>query len=126
MTDARAVGKQMFLEFDNGLWLRVHLGMYGAWDFAGEILMDATIASANGRMGQTNQRGTDLDSRSIDARRRELDALDRRPAAHPGAHGGAEKESDALGDVPARADRAGAGAAAHRHGLRRPPRPDRL
>jgi endonuclease-8 len=60
MTDARAVGKQMFLEFDNGLWLRVHLGMYGAWDFAGDIVMDATIASSNGRMGQTNQRGTDL------------------------------------------------------------------
>ncbi|WP_104166583.1 Fpg/Nei family DNA glycosylase [Cryobacterium sp. N22] len=60
MTDTRAVGKQMFLEFDNGLWLRVHLGMYGAWDFAGDIIMDATIASSNGRMGQTNQRGTDL------------------------------------------------------------------
>lgn len=58
MTDARAVGKQMFLEFDNGLWLRVHLGIYGAWDFAGDITADATIASANGRMGQTNQRGT--------------------------------------------------------------------
>src|SRR5690606_10279346 len=29
------------------------------WDFAGEILVDPTIASANGRMGQTNQRGTD-------------------------------------------------------------------
>lgn len=62
MTDARAVGKQMFLEFDNGLWLRVHLGMYGAWDFAGDILMDATIASSNGRMGQTNQRGTVFDT----------------------------------------------------------------
>lgn len=60
MTDARAVGKQMFLEFDHDLWLRVHLGLYGAWDFSGEIMMDATIASANGRMGQTNQRGTDL------------------------------------------------------------------
>ena len=59
-TRARAVGKQMFLEFDDDLWLRVHLGMYGAWDFAGEILVDPTIASANGRMGQTNQRGTDL------------------------------------------------------------------
>ncbi|MCG7414194.1 Fpg/Nei family DNA glycosylase [Microbacterium aurum] len=58
----RAVGKQMFLEFDGDLWLRVHLGMYGAWDFAGEILVDPTIASANGRMGQTNQRGTDLAS----------------------------------------------------------------
>lgn len=59
-TTVRAVGKQMFLEFDDDLWLRVHLGMYGAWDFAGEILVDPTIASANGRMGQTNQRGTDL------------------------------------------------------------------
>ena len=57
-TAVRAVGKQMFLEFDDDLWLRVHLGMYGAWDFAGEILADPTIASANGRMGQTNQRGT--------------------------------------------------------------------
>ncbi|RLK49272.1 Fpg/Nei family DNA glycosylase [Microbacterium telephonicum] len=59
-TQVRAVGKQMFLEFDDDIWLRVHLGMYGAWDFAGEIIVDPTIASANGRMGQTNQRGTDL------------------------------------------------------------------
>lgn len=61
-TEVRAVGKQMFLEFDDDLWLRVHLGMYGAWDFAGEILVDPTIASANGRMGQTNQRGTSLNT----------------------------------------------------------------
>jgi endonuclease-8 len=66
MTDAKSVGKQMFLEFDNHLWLRVHLGMYGAWDFAGDILMDPTIASANGRMGQTNQRGTVLDEPILD------------------------------------------------------------
>ncbi|MFE1663537.1 Fpg/Nei family DNA glycosylase [Microbacterium sp. P02] len=59
-TSVQAVGKQMFLEFDNDLWLRVHLGMYGAWDFSGEIVVDPTIASSNGRMGQTNQRGTDL------------------------------------------------------------------
>ncbi len=39
--DARAVGKQMFLEFDNRLWLRVHLGLYGAWDFAGDFTADA-------------------------------------------------------------------------------------
>lgn len=58
MTQARAVGKQMFLEFDERIWLRVHLGMYGAWDFAGDITADATVASAGGRMGQTNQRGT--------------------------------------------------------------------
>jgi endonuclease-8 len=61
MIDARAVGKQMFLEFDNHLWLRVHLGIYGAWDFAGDITADATVVSAGGRMGQTNQRGTILD-----------------------------------------------------------------
>ncbi|GAA2232617.1 Fpg/Nei family DNA glycosylase [Herbiconiux moechotypicola] len=63
MTASRAVGKQMFLEFDDGLWLRVHLGIYGAWDFAGEITADATIRSAGGRMGQTNQRGTAADAR---------------------------------------------------------------
>lgn len=60
MAAVRAVGKQMFAEFEGDVWLRVHLGMYGAWDFAGEIETDATIASANGRMGQTNQRGTVL------------------------------------------------------------------
>ena len=66
-TAVRAVGKQMFLEFDDDLWLRVHLGMYGAWDFAGEVIVDPTIASANGRMGQTNQRGTQLDVPIMDA-----------------------------------------------------------
>lgn len=58
IVQAKAVGKQMFLEFDHELWLRVHLGLYGAWDFAGDISVDPTIASANGRMGQTNQHGT--------------------------------------------------------------------
>jgi endonuclease VIII len=67
MTDARAVGKQMFLGFEGDRWLRVHLGMYGAWDFAGDILMDATIAAANGRMGQTNQKGTFLEQPNPDA-----------------------------------------------------------
>jgi len=62
IAQAKAVGKQMFLEAEGDLWLRVHLGLYGAWDFAGEILVDPTIAAANGRMGQTNQRGTDLDA----------------------------------------------------------------
>lgn len=58
MLGAVAVGKQMFLEFDGGVFLRVHLGLYGAWDFAGTIDTDPTIMSAGGRMGQTNQRGT--------------------------------------------------------------------
>ncbi|MRH29937.1 Fpg/Nei family DNA glycosylase [Microbacterium sp. SYP-A9085] len=64
-TAVKAVGKQMFLAFDDELWLRVHLGLYGAWDFAGEILVDPTIAAANGRMGQTNQRGTVLDPEAV-------------------------------------------------------------
>ncbi|WP_166869460.1 Fpg/Nei family DNA glycosylase [Salinibacterium sp. ZJ70] len=58
IVQAKAVGKQMFLEFDHELWLRVHLGLYGAWDFAGDISVDDTLVSASGRMGQTNQRGT--------------------------------------------------------------------
>jgi endonuclease-8 len=62
----QAVGKQMFLEAEGDVWLRVHLGLYGAWDFAGEIILDPTIASANGRMGQTNQRGTVLDEPILD------------------------------------------------------------
>lgn len=49
MTDARAIGKQMFLEFDNGLWLRVHLGLYGAWDFAGDIQANGTDAAIRNR-----------------------------------------------------------------------------
>lgn len=73
--EVRAVGKQMFLAFDGDVWLRVHLGMYGAWDFAGEIEIDPTIASANGRMGQTNQRGTDLDAVYDDAGENSLSSI---------------------------------------------------
>ena len=58
MTASRAVGKQMFLEFDEALWLRVHLGIYGAWDFSGDLRQDATQRAARGRMGQTGMRGT--------------------------------------------------------------------
>lgn len=36
-----AVGKHLFLEFaapdSDPVWLHVHLGMYGAWDFAGDV-----------------------------------------------------------------------------------------
>ncbi|RKR74628.1 Fpg/Nei family DNA glycosylase [Frondihabitans australicus] len=60
IVDAKAVGKQMFLEFDNGLFLTVHLGLYGSWDFAGDFSLDPTTRSAKGRMGQTNMRGTEL------------------------------------------------------------------
>ena len=58
MTDARAVGKQLFLEFDEALWLRVHLGIYGAWDFAGSVEQEGSESSlgaprrARVRMGE--------------------------------------------------------------------------
>ncbi len=35
---AEAHGKQMFLGFSEELWLRVHLGLYGMWRFAGDGL----------------------------------------------------------------------------------------
>ncbi|RGE18080.1 Fpg/Nei family DNA glycosylase [Leucobacter sp. wl10] len=62
MLDARAVGKQMFLEFEGGHWLRVHLGIYGAWDFAGEVRIDPAIQIhatrfGRGRLGQTGMAG---------------------------------------------------------------------
>lgn len=67
MTDSQAVGKQLFLEFapadaaktgsPERLWLRVHLGIYGAWDFAGNISMDPSALAAGGRIGQTGMKG---------------------------------------------------------------------
>ena len=53
-----AVGKHLFLEFDSELVLHVHLGIYGAWDFAGNVALDDTAATAGGRMGQTAGKGT--------------------------------------------------------------------
>jgi DNA-formamidopyrimidine glycosylase len=32
--NARAIGKQLFLEFENGRCLRIHLGIYGKWAFS--------------------------------------------------------------------------------------------
>lgn len=43
-----AVGKQMFFEFDAGLYLRVHLGLYGQFTFGGDswFLTHSLISSA--------------------------------------------------------------------------------
>lgn len=83
MTDAKAVGKQMFLEFDDAVWLRVHLGIYGAWDFAGAVASATARPAASdssgsasesgatepemptGRMGQTGMRGASDDDGSV-------------------------------------------------------------
>jgi endonuclease VIII len=33
LTEARAIGKQMFLRFENDLTIRIHLGIYGKWNY---------------------------------------------------------------------------------------------
>jgi formamidopyrimidine-DNA glycosylase len=43
VTGAAAQGKHLFLGFEHGLVLHVHLGLYGAWDFGG----DATFRGAS-------------------------------------------------------------------------------
>ncbi|WP_334171924.1 Fpg/Nei family DNA glycosylase [Sinomonas sp.] len=43
LESARAHGKQLFLRFEGSLYLHVHLGLYGAWDFGG----DATFRGAS-------------------------------------------------------------------------------
>ena len=43
LESARAHGKQLFLRFEGPLYLHVHLGLYGAWDFGG----DATFRGAS-------------------------------------------------------------------------------
>jgi formamidopyrimidine-DNA glycosylase len=45
ITRSYAVGKHLFLEFDTGDSLHVHLGLYGAWDFAGNVHHEDSVAS---------------------------------------------------------------------------------
>ncbi|MBB4933508.1 endonuclease-8 [Lipingzhangella halophila] len=49
LLESEAHGKQLFLGFDSGAWLRVHLGLYGAWTFGdarGEEYLGAPRAQA--------------------------------------------------------------------------------
>lgn len=67
ITSSEAIGKHLLLGFDGTAAapdrvLHVHLGIYGAWDFAGAISVDPTIlastlAVGTARMGQTGMRG---------------------------------------------------------------------
>lgn len=62
ITSSEAIGKHLLLGFGGTAAqpahvLHVHLGIYGAWDFAGAISVDPTILAAVGRMGQTGMRG---------------------------------------------------------------------
>jgi len=54
MEDCFAVGKQMFARFDNDLHLRVHLGIYGAWDFS---TLHAEEALAGGNTAPVDREG---------------------------------------------------------------------
>jgi endonuclease-8 len=66
MTGSLAVGKHLFLEFDEGENVHVHLGLYGSWTFAGNITRDAASTASGGRIGQTNQRGIPIDQTDRD------------------------------------------------------------
>jgi len=37
LVEASAIGKQLFLQFDNGLFVRIHLGIYGKWQWHNKI-----------------------------------------------------------------------------------------
>ncbi|KQY46777.1 Fpg/Nei family DNA glycosylase [Cellulomonas sp. Root137] len=51
MVSADAVGKQLFCTFEAGDVLRVHLGLYGAWDFHGSLTPLTPGGFAAGSMG---------------------------------------------------------------------------
>ena len=51
LVSAEAVGKQLFCTFERGDVLRVHLGLYGAWDFFGALTPLTPGGSASGSMG---------------------------------------------------------------------------
>ncbi|MCC9196311.1 zinc finger domain-containing protein [Arthrobacter sp. zg-Y820] len=53
LVDAAAHGKQLFLGFDNDLFLRIHLGLYGAFDFGGDsTFLGASSIGAPRKVGE--------------------------------------------------------------------------
>lgn len=53
LEQAEAHGKQMFLSFSHDLVMRVHLGLYGAWDFGGDSTFSwASSIGAPRRIGE--------------------------------------------------------------------------
>lgn len=64
LTRATAHGKQLFLSFDNELVLRVHLGLYGAWNFGGdESFRGASSIGAPRKVGERQIRDDDAAGR---------------------------------------------------------------
>ena len=54
MNRAFAVGKQLFLEFDGGLFIRIHLGIYGKWRWYQHAQLQQALA--NEPIGQVRAR----------------------------------------------------------------------
>jgi endonuclease-8/formamidopyrimidine-DNA glycosylase len=53
LVSARAHGKQLFLAYEGGLSLHIHLGLYGAWDFGGDsTFRGASSIGAPRRVGE--------------------------------------------------------------------------
>ncbi|MCC3270024.1 Fpg/Nei family DNA glycosylase [Arthrobacter gengyunqii] len=53
LAGAAAHGKQLFLGFDNDLYLRIHLGLYGAFDFGGDSsFLGASSIGAPRKVGE--------------------------------------------------------------------------
>lgn len=53
MVEATAHGKQLFLRFDHDVFLHVHLGLYGAWNFGGDSsFTGASSIGAPRRIGE--------------------------------------------------------------------------
>ena len=58
LTGSVAHGKHLFLDFDHGLVLHVHLGLYGAWDFGGdERFRGASSIGAPRKIGEREVSG---------------------------------------------------------------------
>ncbi|MCC2319694.1 Fpg/Nei family DNA glycosylase [Cellulomonas xiejunii] len=71
MTSASAVGKQLFCTFDAGDVLRVHLGLYGAWDLHGDVSPLGAGQRARGSLGAPRVRsGAPTDARPSSRRLR--------------------------------------------------------
>lgn len=52
MEECYAVGKQMFAQFEGDLHLRVHLGIYGAWDFSTQMPDSGYEGELEGQTGE--------------------------------------------------------------------------
>ncbi|MGO4453493.1 Fpg/Nei family DNA glycosylase [Arthrobacter sp. RAF14] len=53
LLSSEAHGKQLFLGFEGDLWLHVHLGLYGAWEFGGdETFTGASSIGAPRKIGE--------------------------------------------------------------------------